>query len=127
MKKFTIQGKLPSLNDAFQAARAGTRGKWNREAELRETLERYISLCAYKSIRGYHAERPVIIHYSFFEATKRRDKDNISSYAVKLIQDALVKGGYLDGDGWDEIEGFDFRFAIDRKNPRIEVTIEECP
>lgn len=122
---FIIYGKLPSLNEAFQAARGGTRGKYNREAQLREMSERYIKLCADKSIRGYHAEKPVVIHYRFYESTKRRDKDNIAGYAMKLIQDALVKGGYLDGDGWRHIENFDFQWNVDHKNPRIEVTIEE--
>ena len=39
--------------------------------------------------------------------------------------DALVETGVLRNDGWSEIEGFSDDFALDPKNPRVEVTIEE--
>ena len=51
-------------------------------------------------------------------------KDNIA-FAKKFIQDALVETGVLRNDGWSEIEGFTDNFALDPKNPRVEVTIEE--
>ena len=57
---------------------------------------------------------------------ERRDKDNVASYAMKLIQDALRKIGYLSGDGWNQIENFDFEWDVDKKNPRIEVEIQEA-
>ena len=92
---------------------------------MRDQYERYIKFCADKSMRGWTAKGTVIIHYSFFEPSRRRDKDNVAGYAMKLTQDALVKGGYLSGDGWQNIENFDFRWEVDKHNPRIEVEIEE--
>lgn len=41
-------------------------------------------------------------------------------------QDALVKEGILENDGWKDIVGFTDRFFIDKNNPRIEVEIEEA-
>lgn len=40
------------------------------------------------------------MHYEFGERDKgvKRDYDNISSAAKKIVQDALVKGGYLKDD-----------------------------
>ena len=68
----------------------------------------------------------VYIFYSFFEKNKRRDLDNISGFAHKIIQDALVKKGILANDGWADIKGFEDKFNIDKDNPRIEVTVCEA-
>lgn len=54
-----------------------------------------------------------------------RDKDNISSFGRKVIQDGLVRVGVLKNDGWKHIEGFSDRFRVDEKNPRVEVEIIE--
>lgn len=69
--------------------------------------------------------RPVIMKYRWIEKDRRRDKDNVSSYGRKVIQDALVKSGILANDGWANIVGFTDEFAIDKMHPRIEVEIEE--
>ena len=47
------------------------------------------------------------------------------AFAKKFIQDSLVHCGVLDNDGWGQIEHFTDDFAVDPKDPRIEVTIEE--
>lgn len=119
--KFTIPGRLPNLNDAIDAAR---RGKYI-EASFRKKNERMIAWYIKKDLRKWKPKEPVILHYTFVEQDRRRDKDNVAGYAMKLIQDSLVRAGVLGGDGWNYIEGFDFTFAVDKKNPRIEVEIEE--
>lgn len=63
--------------------------------------------------------------YTWYEPNKRRDKDNISSFGRKVIQDALVQCGVLEGDGWKHVAGFSDRFEVDKTNPRIEVLIRE--
>lgn len=122
MKKMMIPGRLPGLNEAFGAAR---RGKYI-EAKLRNQYESLIIYCAKRDLYRWKPKGPVILHYHFFEENKRRDKDNVVGYAMKLIQDSLVKAGVLDGDGWAYIEGFDFKWSMDKKSPRIEVKIEEA-
>ena len=74
---------------------------------------------------GLMIDRPVFIYYRFYEKNKRRDLDNISGFAHKVIQDALVKNGILENDGWANITGFDDNFFIDKEHPRIELTIHE--
>lgn len=64
------------------------------------------------------------ILFRWYEPNKKRDLDNICS-AKKFIQDALVKMGVLQGDGWRHIIGFSDEFYIDKDNPRIEVEIKE--
>ena len=80
---------------------------------------------AKSSLRG-KIKTPVIMHYTWFEPNQKRDKDNVSSFGRKIIQDALVKSGYLPGDGWQQIVGFTDSFEVDKKNPRIEVEFEEA-
>lgn len=119
--KFTIPGRLPNLNDAVNAARSNH----YHEAKLRDKWETYIGWYLKKDLGNWKAKEPVILHYHFFEENKRRDKDNVAGYAMKLIQDALKNNGYLTGDGWNQIENFDFRWDVDKQNPRIEVEIDE--
>lgn len=63
------------------------------------------------------------IQYTFFEPNRRRDMDNISGFAHKVIQDALVEEGILANDGWSEISGYTDSFEVDKERPRIEVTL----
>lgn len=70
-------------------------------------------------------QTPVRIEYRFYEPDRRRDHDNVSSFAHKVIQDALVSLHILPDDGWDEITGYSDDFFLDKKRPRIEVTIIE--
>ena len=109
------------MNEAFEAARK------NRyiEANTRHKHENDIIRCAKLCLNGWRPKGAVILHYRIYESNKRRDKDNIVGYAMKLIQDSLVKAGYLRGDGWKYIENFDFTWNVDEKRPRIEIDIEE--
>ena len=63
--------------------------------------------------------------YHWYEPNHRRDLDNISSFGRKVIQDALVKARVLRNDGWKEIVGFEDRFYMDSKKPRVVVEILE--
>lgn len=67
----------------------------------------------------------VILHYRFFEANEKRDKDNVFAFATKVIQDAMQELGMIENDGWKNIENFTHDFFVDKKNPRVEVYIEE--
>ena len=70
--------------------------------------------------------RPVYLVYEHYVADRRRDRDNIASIAHKVIQDALVVSWILKDDGWDYVLNSFDTWHIDRKNPRIVVTIEEA-
>ena len=121
MKKLIIPGTLRNLNDLIAAERT------NRylAAKMKKEDETTVLWAAKGCLRGWKASGPVVMHYKWYEKNQRRDKDNISSYGRKIIQDALVKGGYLENDGWENIIGFDDEFYVDKKLPRIEVWIEE--
>ena len=76
-------------------------------------------------IRGVKFEHPVFITTEWYELNGRRDPDNVCGYGHKVILDALVDMGVLIDDGGKYVVGFLDRFYVDKKSPRIEITIEE--
>lgn len=121
MPKLIIPGRLPGLNEYIEACR---RNKYKAN-KMKKDAEDLVMLCARQQLRGWKARGPVMMFYLWVEKDRRRDKDNVSGYGRKIIQDALVKGKFLKNDGWNDIEGFADDFAVDKGNPRIEIVIEE--
>lgn len=76
-------------------------------------------------LRGVKIVPPIVIHYKFFCKNKRRDRMNVASAFDKSFQDALQKVGLIENDGWKEVVGVTFDFAIDAEEPRVAVCIEE--
>lgn len=122
--KFVIKGRLPGLNEYLKAERSFRR-KHSCGNDMKRENQMIISSAIKTQLKRLKVKKPVYIQYKFFERDKRRDLDNISSVAHKFIQDALVNCGTLENDGWQQIKGFTDEFYIDRKNPRIEVTLLE--
>ena len=118
---FTITGRLKGLNDYIKACRTNP----HVGNKLKKDAEDTVLWPLRNELRGVHINRPVILKYDFYEPNKRRDLDNVASFAMKVIQDALVKAGVLKNDGWEQILGFTTQFYCDPKRPRIEVTIVE--
>ena len=120
--KLTIPGILPGLNEYIEAER-GKKGKY-KAASMKKQAEHLIGFMIKSQLRGVKFKGPVVIHYTWVEPNRRRDKDNIA-FAKKFIQDSLVRMGVLENDGWKHIEYFTDSFAVDPKNPRVEVVIED--
>lgn len=130
--KFTIptngQNKLPSLNDYIKAERTriGGRGKFiTKGAIMKREWQQYISVFIRKDLRGVKIEKPVIIHYRYFEQNRKRDFGNIHAPCQKFVEDALQECGTIINDNQRYIVGFTADFAIDKDNPRVEIEIEE--
>lgn len=121
MVKLVIPGTLPNLNDYIAAERRHRQ----QAAQLKRQAEQVVMLAAKKQLRQTRFSRPVVMRYTWYEPNRRRDKDNVSSFGRKVIQDALVRLGVLQNDGWANIEGFSDEFRVDRIRPRVEVEI--CP
>lgn len=119
--KFTIPGRLNGLNEYTSANRTNP----YMGGKMKKDNENAVIWAIRQQLKGAHINKPVILKYEFWEPNKKRDLDNVSSFAHKVIQDSLVKTGVLKNDGWNEIAGFLDQFYLDKKNPRIEVTIVE--
>jgi len=78
-----------------------------------------------QALIGKEITTPIVIHYAFYCKDKRRDRMNVASAADKSFEDALQKVGKIKNDGWNDVLNATFEFHIDKKNPRIEITITE--
>lgn len=119
--KFTILGRLDGLNEYTKANRTNQ----HKGGKMKKDNENTVIWSIQQQLRGLHINVPVRLNYSFYELNRKRDLDNISSFAHKVIQDSLVKTNVLKNDGWKEITGFTDQFYRDKNNPRIEVEIVE--
>lgn len=119
--KLVIPGQLPGLNEYIAAERTNK----HLGAKLKRDAQWIVEACAKKQLRGFRPVCPVRMKYTWYERNRRRDKDNISSFGRKVIQDGLVKAGILENDGWAQIAGFSDDFLVDAKRPRVEIEILE--
>lgn len=119
--KFVIDATLPSLNEYILNCRTSKK----EGAKFKRTWDDIVSIFILQYLKNIKISNPVSISYKWYEKNKKRDKDNISSFGRKCIQDALVKTNVLQNDGWSCIVSFQDEFFIDEKHPRVEVTIYE--
>lgn len=117
----TIKGRLPGLNEYTTACRTNPHKGNEMKRQAQETVMWHIL----STMRGVRFTRPVFLLFTFYEQDRRRDRDNVSSFARKVIQDALVKCGTLKDDGWDHVTGYLDQFEVDKQNPRIVVEFIE--
>lgn len=120
--ELVINGTLPNLNEYISKLNVSK----FRGAELKRETEKIISAHIRKQLRGVKFTEPVFIKYAWHEPNRKRDLDNIAAFGMKCIQDALVKCGVIENDGWSNIAGFSHDFFIDESNPRIEVVLREA-
>ena len=119
-----INGKLNNLNDYITACRTNP----YKGAKVKAHNENIVKACIYEQLGRLRIQGPVYNEIRRMVRNRMRSSSiliNISSFGRKVIQDALVETHVLRNDGWTEITGFRDDFYIDRKNPRIEVEIEE--
>lgn len=116
----TIPGTLPTLNQYIAAERSNR----YKAAKMKRDAEDRIIIAVRQYMRGVHIDNPVRLDYLWVVKDKRTDRDNIA-FAKKFVQDALVKTGVIDDDGWNYVVGFSDRFEVDKDNPRIEILIRE--
>lgn len=116
-----IPGRLDNLNDLIEAERTNR----YKGSQLKAQNEKIVIYAIRECLNGVKIHKKVIMDYLWVEKNKRRDLDNVSSFGRKVIQDALVKSGVLENDGWQNISGFTDTFRADSRNPHIEVLIRE--
>lgn len=118
--KYVVKGRLPGLNEYTAAQRENRYHGANMKRKYQG-----IVLAEVLQSGHWHLKAPIWISYRFYEPNRRRDKDNISGFAHKVINDALVKARVIPDDGWDVIQGYQDEFFVDRKHPRIEIVVRE--
>lgn len=119
--RLTIPGRLPGLNEYTEA----TRRNRYKGATMKRQAQELVQWCIRAQLHQKKIARPVFLLFTFYEQDRRRDHDNVSSFARKVIQDALVTCGTLKDDGWNDITGYLDWFRVDAKHPRITVDFIE--
>ncbi len=118
--KLVIPFPLPGLNEYVTAERSHRQKGANMKREWQGAVVAALRRQIRKPLR-----EPVTMHYIWYEKDQKRDKDNISAFGRKVIQDALVQMHILRNDGWRNINGFSDDFRVDKNRPRVEIEIEE--
>lgn len=122
-QRFVIPGRLDDFNKYTYACRSDR----HAGARMKKANQKIVSDCliAYR-IKPHQGA--VYITYRFYEKPhgRMRDKSNIQSFAMKVIEDALTEGGIIKDDSWQYIAGYSCSFYRVTENPRIEVEIEDA-
>ena len=114
--KYTINMKLPSLNDYIRVCRCNK----FQAAKFKADIEREIGFYLLKMPKW---DNPIKIHFTWVEGNKKRDLDNIC-FAKKFILDAMQKYGKLTNDNRKCVHGFTDSFEYD-KETKVILEIEE--
>jgi len=124
-QSFTIHGRLPGLNEYTDACRSHYQSGGRMKKDTQRTVGLFINTAHLKPCEG-----AVYIRYTFYEKPHpkngaMRDKSNIASFAVKVIEDALQEHGIIKNDNWKYLAGYSCEFYRASENPRIIVELEE--
>lgn len=124
-QQFFIEGTLIGLNEIISLSKissGGGRGgrRWNRYNDTKQEIESRIMV--FLNTYNIQPMQKAFIHYLWVEKNKKRDLDNIA-VAKKFINDALVKKGILQNDGWKNIIGFKDSFEVANTNSGVLVTL----
>lgn len=93
---FTIDMKLPSMNDITAANRSCEYMGAKMKKETESDISKYIMLAVARKTL-FPITVPVEVWVEWHEQNKKRDADNIES-GIKFILDALQKSGILIND-----------------------------
>lgn len=115
--KLIIKGRLPSRNDAEQAARSGMNAGGAYKKRWTEFVAYQVIGQCVEPFEGLVRAR-----VTFYEQNYKRDQDNVMS-GLKYICDGLVAAGIIKGDSPRHLRFESVRVEYDRNNPRIEVEL----
>lgn len=124
----SIEGKLPGINEYTNECRRSPYTGSRMKKECEDTCIWSIRQQLRKVKTKLPLEYPVSISYEYHENRIKRDIDNISGFAHKVIQDALVTAGVLKDDSFAYIKGYSDRFYedADKGSEWIDVTLEKA-
>ena len=114
--KYEINMKLPSLNEYIKVCRSN----YYYANQYKARIEQEIGLFLMKMPKWY---KPIRIHFTWVEKTKKRDKDNVA-FAKKFILDSMQRYGKLENDNNNYIVGFTDTFIYGKEN-KVIIEVEE--
>lgn len=116
-----IPGELPTLNEIIDEAK---RGSYRYQPYNTMKKEHTYDIAWLAKAKIGKPLSKIDIDIAWFCKNRRKDKDNIAA-GVKFILDALVEAEVIANDGWKHIGDINHSFKVDKKKPRVEVSIKE--
>lgn len=113
----TIPGRLPGYNEL-------THGHWAARQRVKDAAMMVVGW-RMREARLQMFTGKVTVEIRCYEKDARRDDDNVTSGAAKVILDAMQKCGILANDNQKHVRCVKHPVEVDRKNPRVEIIIEE--
>ena len=118
MQKLILPINLfPSLNKIIDLSKT----HWSRYSNLKAKLTLIVT--SYMKDMRPVTKYPVKLKFLWILENKRRDPDNISAVGTKVILDGLVSAQVLKNDGFNAISEINHKFEVDKRHPRVEVTL----
>lgn len=117
----TITIELP-MPDGSMSGHA--KGHWRKKASATKTM-RY-QACVLAMATGKVPKEPwtqARIDYAFFLASDRRTDEANLIQRCKPYVDGIVDAGIILDDNWRALKTGSIVVSVDRKNPRVEITI----
>lgn len=103
MGSLWVCGRMPGQNELL-AGRAHASHGWSEYNSTKQRLAAQVILLA--RVKGLSSIGPSYFTYLFVEPNQKRDPSNVVSGGIKVLEDAFVKGGFLENDGWAHVLGF---------------------
>ena len=116
MQTLVIPGSLPGFNQL-------TEGHWSKQRKKKAEAVALVNwLVLAQKIKPVAGK--ALVRIICYEPDKRRDPSNVRAGTEKVILDALQNAGIIRNDNWKWLSDTPAEVLLDRKNPRIEVTIQ---
>lgn len=116
MIKIEIPMKLPSLNNYINECRKNRFAGSTMKKQVQSDIGWYINKLP-------TFDRPIKIHFTWMEANRKRDLDNVA-FGKKFILDAMQECGKLENDNRRWVTGFTDSFEYG-KEYKVILEIEE--
>jgi len=100
---------------------------WYRNAHFMvlNNAKKHFNNLVSEQLNNEKFEAEVHVHYKVFVGRVNTDGGNIQSIIEKFVLDSLVKNKVIPDDTFDIVSSSSSEYHLDRKNPRVEITITD--
>jgi hypothetical protein len=123
MQRFEVPIKFVSLNEYIELCKR-RKGNYNPAQNYKHKVQNDIVMHI-KRQRIEKIKKPVRLRFIWYEATKRRDKDNVA-FGKKFLLDGMQSAGILPSDNNQWIAGFAGEDFVYGKGQKVVVEIYDC-
>ncbi len=117
-RTLVIRQRMPNLNDVIEKCKT----HWSSYGVFKKKWAQTVTLYAREQQFPAIAE-PAFFEFEFGEPNRRRDPDNFTGGAQKIIFDALQDAGLLKNDGWEQVLGISHTWRVVDTQAFVRLTV----